>query len=110
MIKYIWNNKLFFGYKTFDITYDFVDDNMQNYKLKLLVKFGIIDVLDLSFEGPVSLKWNEKIFFGPYAKSKIVFLKNFEKTTSINLWQMAYSERFFYRFNPFYKFNYDEKS
>ena len=36
------------------------------------------------------------------------YLKKFEEKYKINLWQVAYSERFFYKYNIYYKFQYDE--
>ncbi|MCV0393558.1 MAG: capsular biosynthesis protein [Nitrosopumilus sp.] len=36
------------------------------------------------------------------------YLKYFEEKYMINLWQLAYSERRFYRFNEYHKFTYDE--
>ncbi|MGI0056989.1 MAG: hypothetical protein ACREAK_06395, partial [Nitrosarchaeum sp.] len=38
----------------------------------------------------------------------IEYLKNFETKYKINLWQVAYSERFFFKYNQYYKFNYTE--
>jgi len=36
------------------------------------------------------------------------YLQNFEKKYDINLWQLAYNERYFYNFNKYYKFNTNE--
>src|SRR6185312_14789797 len=41
-------------------------------------------------------------------KLDIEYLKNFEDKYNLNLWQLAYSERFFYKYNIYYKFKYDE--
>lgn len=36
------------------------------------------------------------------------YLSEIEKKYNINLWQIAYSERYFLDYNPFYKFSYNE--
>jgi len=38
----------------------------------------------------------------------IEYLNNFENKYKINLWQVAYAERSFLKYNLYYKFNYDE--
>jgi len=38
----------------------------------------------------------------------IEYLKKFEEKHGINLWEIAYSERFFIHYNPYYKFTSDE--
>src|SRR5690242_6155095 len=41
-------------------------------------------------------------------KADIEYLKNFEDKYDIKLWKLAYSERFFYKYNIYHKFKYDE--
>ena len=41
-------------------------------------------------------------------KPDVEYLKKFEEKYGINLWEIAYSERFFIHYNPYYKFNSDE--
>lgn len=41
-------------------------------------------------------------------KPDIEYLRNFEEKYGINLWEIAYSERFFIHYNPYYKFTSDE--
>jgi hypothetical protein len=41
-------------------------------------------------------------------KPDLEYLKNFELKYKINLWEIAYSERFFVHYNQFYKFTRDE--
>jgi hypothetical protein len=41
-------------------------------------------------------------------KVDIEYLQKFEEKYKINLWQAAYSERFFYKYNQYHKFQYDE--
>ena len=38
-------------------------------------------------------------------ESDIEYLKKIEKEYNLNLWQIAYSERNFYKYNPFYQFS-----
>lgn len=42
------------------------------------------------------------------AKPDIQYLKNFEEKYGIDLWKIAYSERVFYQYNRFHKFNEQE--
>ena len=44
----------------------------------------------------------------PLVKPDIQYLANFEKKYKIDLWILAYGERLFYKYNPFYKFKKDE--
>lgn len=41
-------------------------------------------------------------------KVDIEYLKKFEEKYNIHLWQLAYSERFFYKYNIYHKFKYGE--
>lgn len=43
-----------------------------------------------------------------FQKPNLEYLKNFEQQYGINLWQLVYSERIFYKFNDYYKFTHDE--
>ena len=42
---------------------------------------------------------------GKTKEPNIEYLKQIEKKYKINLWEIAFSERNFYKYNPFYKFN-----
>ena len=42
---------------------------------------------------------------GKTKEPNIEYLKQIEKKYKINLWEIAYTERNFYKYNPFYKFN-----
>ena len=44
----------------------------------------------------------------PLVKPDIQYLADFERKYEIDLWIMAYGERLFYKYNPFYKFKRDE--
>ncbi|MDC1136657.1 hypothetical protein OAS76_02625 [Nitrosopumilus sp.] len=45
---------------------------------------------------------------GKIKKPNVEYLKKIEEEYKINLWEIAYSERIFYKYNPFYKFNEEE--
>lgn len=41
-------------------------------------------------------------------KPDLNFLESFEKRTGINLWNIAYCDKEFYKFNPYYDYSFDE--
>jgi len=45
---------------------------------------------------------------GKTKKPDLEYLKKIEEEYKINLWKIAYSERIFYKYNPFYKFSREE--
>lgn len=75
--------------------------------------FAVIDITDKPkpfFETQQIVKFKKIWFYHDYALSDrneidIEYLANFERKYNINLWQIAYNERIFYRFNEFYKFS-----
>jgi len=78
--------------------------------------FAILDTdkIATSFYKEQDLMKFEKIwFYREYInkmnkKPDIEYLKHFEEKYDINLWKVAYSERFFHKYNPYYKFEYNE--
>lgn len=84
LIKIIWRNQLFLGYKSFNITYDFVDEDMYNYKFgfyilcdnKIIVGFEEFHVHDKSFISKTTFSNNYKIVFNKsyYAHDIIMFI------------------------------------
>ena len=59
------------------------------------------------------MKFQKVWYYRDYIKKitnnlDIEYLKNFETKYKINLWQVAYSERAFLKYNHYYKFNYTE--
>jgi len=75
--------------------------------------FAIVDVHDKSkifFQNQKFVNF-QKLWFFRDQVSKIndtvdlKYLISFEKKYSINIWSIAYSERLFYQFNNYYKFN-----
>ena len=75
--------------------------------------FGIVDVHDKQktfFQNQKFVNF-QKLWFFRDQVSKIndtvdlKYLTSFEKKYAINIWSIAYSERLFYQFNNYYKFN-----
>ena len=98
------SNLLYFGIaKYFQEKYDaeyyaITDYNEQLdefFKKQNIVKFNKV----WSYRENVFLK-NEK--------PDLEYLEKFEKSTKINLWKLAYSERIFYKYNKYHKFTHDE--
>jgi len=52
--------------------------------------------------------FRDHIAIGTKRKPDINYLTSFEEKYGINLWMISYSERKFYKFNPFYTYNSDE--
>ena len=52
--------------------------------------------------------FREHIIVGTQKKPDLEYLARFEKKYGINLWMIAYAERKFFKFNPFYTWKYDE--
>ncbi len=87
--------------------------------LRELVNYDFYAIFDTNY---VTKKFfaNQKIvdfkktwFFRNFLSKKgkkpdIDYLSNIEKKYEINLWQLAYSERRFYKFNKYHNFTYDE--
>jgi hypothetical protein len=77
--------------------------------------YAILDIADKKkkfFQKQQLIKFSKIWFFHDHIqKSKspdIGFLKSFEEKYKVNLWLLAYNERFFNDFNQFYKFSTNE--
>ena len=78
--------------------------------------FAVVDLDKPSsafFEEQHIVKFNKIWYYQDYIhkgdrKPDLEYLKNFELKYKINLWEIAYSERFFVHYNKFYKFEHDE--
>lgn len=81
--------------------------------------FDIYSIIDINnttkefFEKQKIVNFKKSWYYRDAFKEKlgkpdISYLKNVEKRLGINLWQLAYSERLFYKFNRYYKFQYEE--
>jgi len=74
--------------------------------------YGIYDLnhhLKKSFENQKFVNFQKVWYYWDnyqksLAKPDIEYLVNFEKKYKIDLWILAYGERLFYKYNPFYKF------
>ena len=75
--------------------------------------FAIIDIRYTSkkfFQNQQIVKFQKTWFYRDYISTmdhqiNLEYLKYFEKTYKINLWEIAFAERFFYKYNPYYKFS-----
>ena len=78
--------------------------------------YSIIDITNRTkpfFEEQNLVNFKKKWFLHDYIKKSnskpdIEYLSNFEKKHSINIWQLGFNERIFYKYNDFYKFTHDE--
>ena len=78
--------------------------------------FGIIDIdnnMKHFFQKQDIVELKKQWFYRDYLQKKdlsydIDFLHEIEKSYKLNIWNIAFSERFFVNFNPYYKFSYDE--
>lgn len=77
--------------------------------------FGIVDVTDrtkIFFQTQQLLQFQKLWFYHDHLNTKtkpdLQYLTTIEEKYGINLWQLAYNERVFYRFNDYYKFTEDE--
>lgn len=52
--------------------------------------------------------YRDEIKINKMGKPNFEFLESFEKRTCINLWNIAYCDKEFYKFNPYYDYSYDE--
>jgi len=78
--------------------------------------FGIVDINSKPkkfFEDQKLVDFKKNWYFHDHIdlnqkKPDIQYLMNFEKKYNINLWNLVINERFFYKHNPFYKFEKEE--
>src|SRR5437867_3087363 len=78
--------------------------------------FAIVDIdkhSSLFFEQQQFVKFKKIWYYQNYIlqsneKPDLDYLRNFESKYKINLWEIAYSERFFTHYNKFYRFGHDE--
>tara|TARA_Y100001936_G_C16089665_1_gene684919 strand:+ start:1685 stop:3196 length:1512 start_codon:yes stop_codon:yes gene_type:complete len=77
--------------------------------------YSIYDVPDKTknfFENQSLVNFKKQWFFHDHIKKNddydIEYLSNIEKKYGIDLWKLSINERFFYRFNRFYKFSRNE--
>ncbi|MGH2612694.1 MAG: hypothetical protein ACRDFB_06540, partial [Rhabdochlamydiaceae bacterium] len=85
----------------------------QNHDCELYAIFDSDKISTNFFRKQKIVSFEKTWFYRDYVKNNngnidISFLQNFEKKYSINLWEVAYSERFFFNYNPYYKFSHNE--
>jgi len=83
----------------------------ENYELYAIFDFN--HHLKKKFERQQVVEFKKSWFFWDYVSQKIgkydiEYLQNIEKKYGIDLWKLAYSDRNFYKYNSFYKFNKNE--
>jgi hypothetical protein len=79
----------------------------------LYVIYDLNNHLKKSFKNQKLVNFKKEWYFWEHVSRTdknidIKYLKNFEEKFEIKLWDIAYSERIFYKHNPFYKFQRDE--
>ena len=78
----------------------------------LYVIYDLNHHLKKSFINQNIIKFEKEWYFwdhvGKTKKPDIEYLKKIEDNYKIGLWEIAYSERIFYKHNPFYKFSQEE--
>jgi len=85
----------------------------QNYDCDLYSIYDVTEGPKKYFQKQKFVEFKKSWFFHEYIfKTKrqpdLEYLKNIEKKYDIPLWLIASNDRFFYKFNKFYKFSYDE--
>ena len=105
------NDKILFWQTSDWFNYNLAN-SLQEHSFQL---YSIIDTVSKPkkfFQNQKFVKY-EKIWFFHDAikknkKHDMKYLEKFEKEYKINLWLLAYNERIFYNFNPYYTFSTDE--
>jgi len=85
----------------------------ENYNCEL---YAIVDCnknLKKFFESQKLVHFEKIWYYREYVNNSdtefnIKFLKEFENKYKLNLWQILYADRFFYKYNEYYNFNYHE--
>jgi hypothetical protein len=79
---------------------------------ELYVIYDLNHHLKKSFMNQKIINFEKEWYFWDHIKNfktpDLKFLKKIEEKYKINLWEIAYSERIFYKHNPFYKFSREE--
>jgi len=85
----------------------------QQKEFELFAIYDLKPPLDSSFKNQKIVNFQKEWFFWDHVvnvkkKPDINYLKKFEDEYGIDLWNLAFTERNFYQFNPFYVFKKDE--
>ena len=105
------NNKIIFWQSGDWFNYALAN-SLQKHGFEL---FAIIDIADKPkkfFEAQKFVSYKKIWFYNDNIKKRdkpdLNYLKEIETKYNINLWLLAYNERIFYNYNPFYKFTTNE--
>ena len=97
------------------IDYGFLNYGVSKYLKKEFELYAIIDGInstDNFFKNQKLIHFNKIWYFDSSIKSKnvdLIYLKEIEKSYKINIWEIIYSDRYFYsKFNKYHTFDHDE--
>ena len=84
-----------------------------HYEYELFAIFDVANIRKKFFSQQKFVSFKKIWFYRDHVcpiskKPNLEYLKNFERQYGINLWQLVYSERVFYKYNVYYKFAHDE--
>ncbi len=106
--------KLFFWIDSHFVHYFLAKSIQEKINCKIYSCFEITDKPKKYFEKQNLVNFEQYWFFFDHIKKSdekpdLEYLKKFEDKYKINLWLIAFNDRFFYRYNPFYNFSTTEK-
>mgnify|MGYP001248036304 CR=1 FL=1 len=105
-------DKIIFWLNSYMLFFGLAANLQKRYDCKLYALIDITNRTKKFFQEQNIVKFEKKWFLHDHIKnSKKIdneYLKNFEKKYSINLWQLGFNERIFYKHNDFYKFSHEE--
>ena len=106
--------KLFFWIDSHFVHYYLAKSIQEKINCKIYSCFEITDKPKKYFKKQNLVNFEKSWFFFEHIKKSnekpdLEYLKNFEDKYKINLWLIAYNDRFFYRYNEFYNFSTNEK-
>lgn len=101
-------------YQDYSIQYFGLAKSLQElYDCKLYAVFDVTNNTYKFFEKQNIVKYEKTWFLYDYVKSDeekpdLKYISEFEESYGIELWKLALNDRFFYNYNPFYKFSPDQ--
>ncbi len=105
--------KIFFWIDNLYVHFFLAKALQKKINCKLFGCFEVTDKPKKYFKNQKLVEFEKIWFYYDYIKKSnkspdIQYLKNFEKKYEINLWKIAFNDRFFNRYNQYYKFTNDE--
>ena len=105
--------KIFFWIDNLYVHFFLAKALQENTNCKLFGLFEVTDKPKKYFEKQDLVKFEKIWFYYDYIKKidkepDLEYLKKFEKKYNINLWKTAFNDRFFNRYNQYYKFTNNE--